>query len=101
MQRLGEIGARLALTPLRVLAVLAEPARADIGRQVRRSLGFGKGPPPQIDTDPATAFLPPEAVARIVHGDLPSMVIGGLSALLLQTLHPLAMAGVAGRPRPP
>jgi len=30
----------------------------------------------------------------IVHGD-PSMFIGGLSALLLQTLHPLAMAGVA------
>jgi uncharacterized protein (DUF2236 family) len=95
VQRLGELGTRLALTPLQVLAVLAEPVRADIGRQVRRSLGFGKGPPPQIDTDPATAFLPPGAVARIVHGDLPSMVIGGLSALLLQTLHPLAMAGVA------
>lgn len=30
-----------------------------------------------------------------MHGDLPSMVIGGLAALLLQTLHPLAMAGVA------
>lgn len=29
-----------------------------------------------------------------VHGDL-SMLIGGLRALLLQTLHPLAMAGVA------
>ena len=30
-----------------------------------------------------------------MHGDLPSMVVGGLAALLLQTLHPLAMAGVA------
>lgn len=94
-QRLGELGTRLALVPLHVLEVLAEPARADIGRQVRRSLGFGNGPPPRIDTDPATAFLPPDAVARNVHGDLPSMVVGGLSALLLQTLHPLAMAGVA------
>ena len=31
----------------------------------------------------------------MVHSDLPSMLIGGISALLLQTLHPLAMAGVA------
>ncbi len=45
--------------------------------------------------DPDDAFLAPESVARRVHGDLPSMLIGGLSALLLQSLHPLAMAGVA------
>lgn len=32
---------------------------------------------------------------RVVHGDS-SMFIGGLRALLLQSLHPLAMAGVAG-----
>jgi uncharacterized protein (DUF2236 family) len=32
---------------------------------------------------------------RIVHGDA-SMFVGGLRALLLQSLHPLAMAGVAG-----
>ena len=31
----------------------------------------------------------------MVHGDLAAMLIGGMSALLLQTLHPLAMAGVA------
>jgi uncharacterized protein (DUF2236 family) len=29
-----------------------------------------------------------------VHSELPSMLIGGISALMLQTLHPLAMAGV-------
>ena len=34
-------------------------------------------------------------MARLVHGDLPTMLIGGVSALLLQSLHPLAMAGVA------
>jgi uncharacterized protein (DUF2236 family) len=34
-------------------------------------------------------------MARRVHGDLPTMLIGGVSALLLQSLHPLAMAGVA------
>lgn len=38
-------------------------------------------------------FGPGSAIWR-VHGDL-SMLIGGLRALLLQTLHPLAMAGVA------
>ena len=41
------------------------------------------------------SYLPPDGVARMVHADLPSMLIGGISALLLQTLHPLAMAGVA------
>ena len=34
------------------------------------------------------------SVAWLVHAD-PSMLVGGLQALLLQTLHPLVMAGVA------
>ncbi|MYS10811.1 DUF2236 domain-containing protein, partial [Streptomyces sp. SID6041] len=37
----------------------------------------------------------PERPIRTVHGDA-SMFIGGLSALLLQSLHPQAMAAVAG-----
>jgi uncharacterized protein (DUF2236 family) len=36
----------------------------------------------------------PDSAAWLVHGDLATL-IGGLRALLLQTLHPLAMAGVA------
>ena len=36
----------------------------------------------------------PASVTWQVHGDLPSMLVGGVAALLLQTLHPLAMAGV-------
>ncbi len=48
-----------------------------------------------IATDPDEAYLPPGGIARKVHGDLPAMLIGGVTALLLQTLHPLAMAGVA------
>ncbi|MFC8598797.1 MULTISPECIES: oxygenase MpaB family protein [unclassified Isoptericola] len=39
-------------------------------------------------------FAPDSPVAR-VHADA-SMFVGGLRALLLQSLHPLAMAGVAG-----
>lgn len=43
-------------------------------------------------TDPG--LFGPASVAWRVHGET-SMLIGGLRALLLQTLHPLAMAGVA------
>lgn len=36
----------------------------------------------------------PDSVCWRVHGDFTSMLVGGISALLLQTLHPLALAGV-------
>jgi uncharacterized protein (DUF2236 family) len=39
-------------------------------------------------------FLPPDSIAWRVHRH-PTMLIGGLRALILQTLHPQAMAGVA------
>lgn len=39
-------------------------------------------------------LLGPNAVAWKVHADFPSMLIGGISALMLQSLHPAAMAGV-------
>jgi uncharacterized protein (DUF2236 family) len=48
-----------------------------------------------IASDPDDSFLPPDGVARRVHADLSVMLIGGVGALLLQSLHPLAMAGVA------
>lgn len=35
-----------------------------------------------------------DAVCWRVHGDFTSMMVGGISALLLQALHPLALAGV-------
>ncbi|MBA1275266.1 oxygenase MpaB family protein [Stutzerimonas azotifigens] len=36
----------------------------------------------------------PDSACWKVHGDFTSMLIGGISALLLQALHPLALAGV-------
>jgi hypothetical protein len=36
----------------------------------------------------------PKAVAWRVHGDVTSMMVGGISALLLQMLHPAVLAGV-------
>jgi uncharacterized protein (DUF2236 family) len=80
--------------PLRLLNELAAPAREDLSRYLRRAVGIGKAPGP-MSMDPAESYLRPDGVARMVHSDLPSMLVGGISALLLQTLHPLAMAGVA------
>ena len=71
-----------------------EHVRSQALVQVRRSLGMTRQPPPAC-LDPDVAYFPPDSVVRRIHGDLPSMLIGGLSALLFQMLHPLAMAGVA------
>ncbi|WP_066563703.1 oxygenase MpaB family protein [Sphingobium sp. TKS] len=40
------------------------------------------------------ALYPPGSVIRRVHGDVTSMMIGGVSALLMQMLHPAALAGI-------
>ena len=80
--------------------VLVRPLRARVGTSVRASLGAG---PAELDRyiegrgDPG--LFGPGSVVWRVHADLPSMLIGGLSALIAQTLHPLAMAGVAGHSR--
>lgn len=39
-------------------------------------------------------FFAPDAAICHIHGDFPSMMCGGISALLLQMLHPLALAGI-------
>jgi len=90
----GQVGGQVAAAPGRALAALTAPARDDLRRDLRRAFGIPATPRPAAD-DPETAYLAPDGVARRLHGDLPSMVIGGLAALFLQTLHPLAMAGVA------
>ena len=40
------------------------------------------------------AMIPPGSVAWRVHGDVTGMMVGGIAALLLQMLHPKALAGV-------
>jgi uncharacterized protein (DUF2236 family) len=94
LQRATDAGSQLALTPLRLLEGLGQPLRADLSRDVRRALGVPDEPAPP-EMDPETAYFDPAGVTRRVHADLPSMIIAGVSALFLQTLHPLAMAGVA------
>lgn len=52
-------------------------------------------PPSLVDFDPADPGpIPPDSPVRVVHADL-AMFIGGVRALLLQTLHPDAMHAVA------
>lgn len=49
----------------------------------------------RIHLTPGPRWFAPESPIGRVHADA-SMFVGGLRALLLQSLHPLAMAGVAG-----
>jgi uncharacterized protein (DUF2236 family) len=67
---------------------------------IRRSLGDIPG---GLDEYAAPLGDPglfgPDAMAWRVHADLPGMLIGGFAALMLQMLHPLAMAGVAAHSR--
>jgi uncharacterized protein (DUF2236 family) len=84
----------MAAVPFRLFDDLTTPARVDLARNVRQAIGITEEPAPPT-MDPDLAYLPPDGAARLVHADLPTMLIGGISALLLQTLHPLAMAGVA------
>ncbi|MDT0421103.1 oxygenase MpaB family protein [Streptomyces evansiae] len=48
----------------------------------------------RIHETPGPRWFGPGRPIRVVHGDA-SMFVGGLAALLLQSLHPLAMAAVA------
>lgn len=49
----------------------------------------------RIHNTPGPRWFPPGSAIRRVQGDA-STFVGGLRSLLLQSLHPLAMAGVAG-----
>jgi uncharacterized protein (DUF2236 family) len=68
--------------------------RLAAGVAIRRSVGLNVTPPPRCD-DPALSYCAVNGVARVVHRELPSMLVGGLGSLFFQMLHPLAMAGVA------
>ncbi|PJG46330.1 hypothetical protein CAF53_19245 [Sphingobium sp. LB126] len=51
-----------------------------------------RGEKPVVRSD--NALYPPQSVIWRVHGDVTTMMIGGVTALLLQMLHPAALAGV-------
>ena len=66
--------------------------------RIRAAAGLNTTPPPRCG-DPGEAYSDVYGVARVVHGDLPSMLVGGLGSLFFQMLHPYAMAGVAQHSR--
>ncbi|CAL9618752.1 oxygenase MpaB family protein [Streptomyces sp. enrichment culture] len=76
----------------------AVPAlRGRIGQAIFTRVAGPDGPDSRarIHGTPGPRWFGPERPVRRVHGDA-SMFIGGLAALLHQSLHPLAMAAVAG-----
>lgn len=72
---------------------LAEPARRLIRRGVTGVFNdASRGERPVLRR--ADALFAPSSVAWRVHGDVVSMMAGGIASLLLQMLHPKVLAGV-------
>ena len=71
--------------------------RAWLGEAVLERVAGAEGPEQQdrVRYAPGPRWFSPDRPIRQVHADA-AMFLGGLRALLLQSLHPLAMAGVAG-----
>jgi uncharacterized protein (DUF2236 family) len=72
--------------------------RQRVNRSIRGAIGLTKDPPTRCN-DPDEAYFAVDGVARIIHADLPPMLIGGLASLFIQMLHPHTMAGVADHSR--
>jgi uncharacterized protein (DUF2236 family) len=68
--------------------------RIELRRRLRLLLIVTEEPAPADPDRTDPGLFGPGSVTWRIHADA-SMLIGGLRALLLQTLHPLAMAGVA------
>ena len=69
------------------------PVQRALVKQVRSTFNDqSKGEKPVPSSD--DALFPPGSVIRRVHGDVTSMMVGGIAALLMQMLHPKALAGV-------
>lgn len=69
------------------------PVRRALVRQIRSTFNDqarGEKPVPASDD----ALFPRGSVIRRVHGDVTTMMVGGIAALLTQMLHPKALGGV-------
>lgn len=69
--------------------------RETIAQQVRAQFAEPGATRPSVTPAPPNARLLPEgSISFDVHADVTTMMIGGISSLLLQMLHPKALAGV-------
>jgi uncharacterized protein (DUF2236 family) len=75
----------------------ANSVRRRIGASIFERVAGSEGPARRhtIHDTPGERWFAEDRPIRRVHGDS-AMFVGGIRALLLQSLHPLAMAGVAG-----
>ena len=72
---------------------LVTQAKQALVRRVRAVFNDqAKGEAPVRRSD--DALYPPDSVIWRVHGDVTTMMVGGVAALLLQMLHPAVLAGV-------
>jgi uncharacterized protein (DUF2236 family) len=84
----------VSLPTLGDVPLIGGALRDQLMAPLARSLAADRLPFVQYTDPPGDPGLfGPGSVTWRVHAD-PAMVVGGLSALMLQTLHPLAMAGV-------
>ncbi|MDE3082122.1 MAG: DUF2236 domain-containing protein [Acidobacteriota bacterium] len=65
---------------------------------VRSRVGL-EGPLIDICLDPERAHTPLDSPMRVVHADLPAMLVGGVASLLTQMLHPVAMRALSEHSR--
>ncbi|RKU03767.1 histidine kinase [Burkholderia sp. Nafp2/4-1b] len=73
----------------------AEPIRKRLVAGITHLTAGGGGPSIDLSSPPGDPGLfGPDAICWRVHADFTSMMTGGIAALLLQALHPLALAGV-------
>jgi uncharacterized protein (DUF2236 family) len=79
------------------VTLILDEARDRLGRMLFERVAGPEGPDRRrrIHDTPGPRWFGTDRPIRTVHGDA-SMFVGGIRALLLQSLHPLAMAGVAG-----
>jgi uncharacterized protein (DUF2236 family) len=85
----GSAAADVSMIPL-------DPVRRFVGERVRRAV-VGSDPDrrhAELFESDGPRWFADDSPVRTVHADS-AMFVGGLRALLLQSLHPLAMAGVA------
>lgn len=79
----------------RIVGDLVEGLRSRGGDQLRRGIiGDERLTVAELATREDPGLFGPKSVAWRIHGDA-SMLVGGLRSLFFQTVHPLAMAGVA------
>lgn len=86
----------LSLSSLPFAAPVVEGVRSRVGAAIAAGVAGDEAQDTfdRIHHSPGERWFPEGAPIRRVHGDA-SMFAGGIRTLLLQSLHPLAMAGVA------